>query len=80
MRVFRNRLFNVCVCVFACVSACVILCLFGFEGWMWDLIILFTDICLSIYFFHITNASNVCWKKCIYNKPNVKRNIKARVA
>ena len=65
----------VCVCGCVCVSFP-----FGFEGGMWDFIIFITDLCLSIYFFHITNASNLCWAKCIYNKPNVDRNIKTGVA
>ena len=31
-------------------SVCVFLSLFGFEGGMWDLIVLITDHCLSTYF------------------------------
>ena len=40
-----------CVCVRACVCVCVCVCfLFGFDGGMWDLIVLISDHCLSFYF------------------------------
>ena len=37
----------VCVCVCACASSP-----FGFEGGMWDLIVLIPDYCLSFYFIY----------------------------
>ena len=39
VRVFRERL-SICVCASFP---------FGFEGWMWDLIVLVPDHCLSSY-------------------------------
>ena len=47
MRVFRERL-SICACVRACVCVCASFP-FGFEGDMWDLIVLIPDHCLSIY-------------------------------
>ena len=42
VRVFRERcVINLCVCL--SIS-------FGYDGWMWDLIELITDHCLSFYF------------------------------
>ena len=46
-----------CVCVRACVRACVCVC-FGFEGGMWDLIILVLDHCLSFYLVKKSHGMN----------------------
>ena len=45
MRVFRERLSILCVCPSFH---------FGFDGGMWDLIVLIPDYCLSVYFVYIS--------------------------